>query len=244
MLIFNLLDWLKGCNFAPQNSRHTMAKKQKIRREPTAEEMKKMRLRSSTPLKKVDDALNVNDIIKDDAMLIKVHFVSGLMVKHMSNQEISVAFEQQFGEQLPISKIPNMKRLVRAVYMAEISKNKDEMVAEELMHAEWELRQLQEYWEKSKQPKNKHTHHKAKSDGTELTTYDLKEDTDETIEQIGDLNAMKCIGNVRERVINLLGLNAPKQQPVEDANKGPKSITVNIVGGMRGVKVEDVQEVK
>lgn len=244
MLIFNLLDWLKGCNFAPQNSRHAMAKKQKIRREPTADEMKKMRLRSSTPLKKVDDALNVNDIIKDDAMLIKVHFVSGLMVKHMSNQEISIAFEEQFGEQLPISKIPNMKRLVRAVYMAEISKNKDEMVAEELMHAEWELRELMAYWEKSKNPKKKTVKHDANSDGTELTTYDLHETTDTTEEQIGDLDAMKRIASVRERVINLLGLNAPKQQPVEDVNKGPKSITVNIVGGMREVKVEDVQEVK
>ena len=222
-----------------------MAKTKKIKTEPTAKQLKEMRLRASTPLKKVDDALNVNDIIKDDAMLIKVHFVSDLMVKHMSNSDISAAFEAHFGEPLPVSKVGYMKQLVRAVYMAEISKNKDEMVAEELMHAEWELRQLQEYWEKSKNPKKKHTHHKAKSDGTELTTYDLNEDTDETIEQIGDLNAMKCIGNVRERVIKLLGLEAPKQQPKDDDDKkknGP--ITINIVGNTRMVQAEDAKIVE
>lgn len=237
-------EWLKGCNFAPQNSKFGMSRSNKIRQTPTSDEIKKMRLKASTPLKKVDDALNANEIIKDDAMLIKVHYVSSLMVKHMSNQEISLAFEEHFGEPLPVSRIPNMKRLVRAVYMAEISKNKDEMVAEELMHAEWELRELMEYWEKSKSPKKKTVKHDADSDGTELTTYKLHETTDTTEEQIGDLDAMKRIASVRERVINLLGLNAPKQQLVEDTNKGPKSITVNIVGGMREVKVEDVQEVK
>lgn len=221
-----------------------MAKTKKIKTVPTAKQLKEMRLRASTPLKKVDDALNVNDIIKDDAMLIKVHFVSDLMVKHMSNSDISAAFEAHFGEPLPLSKVGYMKQLVRAVYMAEISKNKDEMVAEELMHAEWELRQLQEYWEKSKQPKNKHTHHKAKSDGTELTTYDLNEDTDETIDQIGDLNAMKCIGNVRERVIKLLGLEAPKQPVKEDDNKRPKGITINIVGNTRTIQAEEAKVVK
>ena len=202
-----------------------------------------MRLRASTPLKKVDDALSVNDIIKDDAMLIKVHYVSDLMVKHMSNQEISLAFEERFGEPLPVSRVTRMKQLVRAVYMAEISKNKDEMVAEELMHAEWELRQLQEYWEKSKNPKKKHTHHKANSDGTELTTYDLDEDTDETIEQIGDLNAMKYIGNVRDRVIRLLGLEAPKQQVKEEDGKKSGPITINIVGQTRMVQAEEAQVV-
>lgn len=236
--------WLKGSNFAAQNS-HFMAKGKKIKTEPTAKQLKEMRLRASTPLKKVDDALNVNDIIKDDAMLIKVHFVSDLMVKHMSNQEISAAFEAQFGEPLPLSRVTYMKQLVRAVYMAEISKNKDEMVAEELMHAEWELRQLQEYWEKSKQPKKKNTHHDADSKGTALTTYKLKEDTDETIEQIGDLNAMKYIGNVRERVIRLLGLEAPKQQPKDDDKDKKKTgpITINIVGNTRMVQTEDAQVV-
>ena len=222
-----------------------MAKSKKIKTEPTAKQMKEMRLRASTPLKKVDDALNVNDIIKDDAMLIKVHYVSDLMVKHMSNQEISMAFEEKFGEPLPLSKVTRMKQLVRAVYMAEISKNKDEMVAEELMHAEWELRQLQEYWEKSKNPKKKRTHHDANSDGTELTTYDLHEDTEETIDQIGDLNAMKYIGNVRDRVIRLLGLEAPKQ-PKEDEGSKKKvgSITINVVGQTRTVPTEDVQVVE
>lgn len=221
-----------------------MAKNKKIKTEPTAKQLKEMRLRASTPLKKVDDALSVNDIIKDDAMLIKVHYVSDLMVKHMTNQDISAAFEEKFGEPLPLSKVTRMKQLVRAVYMAEISKNKDEMVAEELMHAEWELRQLQEYWEKSKNPKKKHTHHKANSDGTELTKYDLDEDTDETIEQIGDLNAMKYIGNVRDRVIRLLGLEAPKQPKEDDGDKRPKGITINIVGQTRTVQAEDAQVVE
>lgn len=221
-----------------------MPRSKKIRTAPTAKELKEMRLRASTPLKKVDDALNVNDIIKDDAMLVKVHFVSGLMVKHMSNQEISLAFEQNFGEELPLSKVTRMKQLVRAVYMAEISKNKDEMVAEELMHAEWELKELMEYWEKSKNPKKKTTHHVADSDGTELTTYKLDETTDQTEEQIGDLDAMKRIAGVRERVINLLGLNAPKQQAKveDDTKRGP--ITINIVGQTRTIQTEEAQVVE
>lgn len=241
-MVYSLQGWLKVSNFAAQNSQF-MAKSKQIKTEPTAKQLKEMRLRASTPLKKVDDALSVNDIIRDDAMLIKVHFVSDLMVKHASNSEISAAFEANFGEPLPLSKVSHMKQLVRAVYMAEISKNKDEMVAEELMHAEWELRELQDYWEKSKHPKKKNTHHVADSDGTDLTTYKLKEDTDETIEQIGDLNAMKYIANVRERVIRLLGLEAPKQQNKdEDKDKNKTgNITINIVGNTRMVKTEDAQ---
>ena len=221
-----------------------MAKKLKIKKEPTAAERKKMQLRASTPLKKVDDALNVTDIIRDDAMLIKVHFVSDLMVKHKSNQEISDEFEARFGEPMPLSKVGRFKNLVRAVYLAEISKNRDDMVAEELMHAEWELRELMAYWEKSKSPKKKTVKHDADSDGTELTTYELHETTETTEEQIGDLDAMKKIAAVRERVINLLGLNAPKQQVQEDNGKKNGKITINIVGQTRGVQVEDVQAVE
>ena len=243
-LIFNLLDWLKGSNFAVAKFTHAMAKKQKIVKEPTAGDIKKIRLRSSTPLEKVEDALSVNDIIKDDVMLIKVHFVSDLMVKHMTNQEISAEFESKFGESLPLSKVSYMKKLVRAVYMAEISANKDELVAEELMHAEWEIRQLQEYWEKSKGIKKKTVKHDADSDGTDLTTYELHETTETTEDQIGDLNAMKVIGSVRERVIKLLGLNAQKQQDDGDSDKRPRTITVNVVGNMREIKVEEAQEVK
>ena len=92
-----------------------MAKTKKIKTEPTAKQLKEMRLRASTPLKKVDDALNVNDIIKDDAMLIKVHFVSDLMVKHMSNSDISAAFEAHFCEQLPLNKDGYKKHLVGSV---------------------------------------------------------------------------------------------------------------------------------
>lgn len=197
---------------------------------------------ASTPLQKVDDALTVDDIVKDDAQLIQVHFIASLMVKHMTLEDMQLEYESKFGESISIAKIRRLKTLAKGVYLAEISKVHDELVAEELMHAEWELRELQSYWEKSKAGKKKTVHHKAVSDGTELTTYDLDETTESLEETFGDLEAMKRINAVRERVIKVLGLEAPKK-PVEDNNK-VNAITINVVGGSKTIEVQDVEEVK
>jgi hypothetical protein len=53
---------------------------------------------------------------------------------------------------------------------------------------------------------------------------------------------MKRINAVRERVIKVLGLEAPKK-PVEDNNK-VNAITINVVGGSKTIEVQDVEEVK
>lgn len=198
---------------------------------------------ASSPLKKVEGALDVNEIIKDDAKLIEVHFISECMVKHLTNKEIQAEYEKEFGKEITYNMITRLKNLTRAVYLAEISHNKDELVAEELMHANWELKELQEYWQKSKRPKKKKVHHVADSDGTELTTYQLDEITETEEEQIGDLDAMKRIAAVRERVIGILGLKAPKEAD-DKGNKGTSGITINIVGQKKDVKVEEAQIVE
>ncbi len=198
----------------------------------------KIKIKASTPLQKVDDALNVEDIIRSEEKLIQVHFISGEMVLHKTNEEIQIAYQQKFGESISLQKVRKLRQLARAVYLAEISKNHDELVAEELMHAEWELRELANYWERSKNGKRKTIKHKAKSDGTELTTYDLDETTDNYEETHGDLDAMKRINDVRERIIKVLGLEAPKK-PVEDSNK-TNAITINIVDRPKTIAVQDV----
>lgn len=212
----------KICNFACEIK--SMERKQKIK--------------TSTPLQKVDDALNVEDIIRSDSKLVQVHFISEQMVLHKTNEEIKQAYLEKFKEPISLTRVGKLRQLARAVYLAEISKNHDELVAEELMHAEWELRELADYWERSKSGKKKKTTHTAKSDGTELTTYDLNETTDNYEETYGDLDAMKRINDVRERIIKVLGLEAPKK-PVEDNTK-TNAITINIVDKPKTIAVQDV----
>lgn len=199
---------------------------------------RKRKFLASAPLKKVDDALTVDGIIKNDEQLIQVHFISELMVRHYTAEQMQVAYKQKFGEEISLSKLGKMKKLVRGVFLAEISHNHDELVAEELMQQEWEMKELIEYWEKSKQGKKKVTHHKANSVGTELTTYNLDETTTQTEHTFGDLDAMKRINDVRERRIKVLGLEAPKK-PAEDSNR-INAVTINVVGGTRNIEVEDV----
>lgn len=199
---------------------------------------RKRKFLASAPLKKVDDALTVDGIIKDDEQLIQVHFISELMVRHYTPEQMQTAYQNKFGREISLSKLGKLKKLVKGVFLAEISQNHDELVAEELMHQEWELKELSEYWERSKQGKKKVTHHKAVSDGTELTTYDLDETTTQTEHTFGDLDAMKRINDVRERRIKVLGLEAPKK-PAEDSNR-INAVTINVVGGTRNIEVEDV----
>lgn len=195
-------------------------------------------IKTSTPLQKIDDALNVEDIVRSDEKLVQVHFVSEQMVLHKTDEEMRQAYNKRFGAEISIREIRKLRQLARAVYLAEISKNHDELVAEELMHAEWELRELSDYWERSKQGKRKVTKHKANSVGTELTTYDLDETTENTEDTYGDLDAMKRINDVHERIIKVLGLEAPKK-PVEDNNK-VNAVTINIVDKPKTVEVQDV----
>lgn len=199
---------------------------------------RKQKIKSSTPLQKVDDALNVEDIVRSDEKLIQVHFISEQMVLHKTNEEMQLAYKNKFGEEISIGKVRRLRQLARAVYLAEISKNHDELVADELMHAEWELRELADYWERSKQGKHKITKHKADSVGTELTTYNLDETTDNFEESHGDLDAMKRINDVRERIIKVLGLEAPKKQ-VDDTNR-VNAVTINIVDKPRTIVAQDI----
>lgn len=199
---------------------------------------RKPMIKASTPLQKIDDALNVEDIIRNDEQLVQVHFISRQMVLHKTSEEMRQAYVKEFGKEISIRMINKLRQLSRAVYLAEISKNHDELVAEELMHAEWELRELSDYWERSKQGKRKMTKHKANSVGTELTTYDLDETTENTEDTYGDLDAMKRINDVHERIIKVLGLEAPKKQ-VEDTNR-VNAVTINIVDKPRSLEVQDV----
>lgn len=212
-----------------------MGRKLKLN-DPTSSDL--ARMKASTPLQKQEDALTVEDIIKNDALMFRVHFMSEMMVESKNNQDIKTLYAARFGEEISNQKISVLKKYVRAVYMTEIARNRDEMVAEELMHANWELNQLKEYWEKSKLGKRKTSKHKANSVGTELTTYKLDETTENFEDTIGDLKAMELIGDVRSRVVKILGLEAPKQQPAD--NNKPNSITINIVDRPKSIEVQDV----
>lgn len=65
----------------------------------------KIKIKASTPLQKVDDALNVEDIIRSEEKLIQVHFISGEMVLHKTNEEIQIAYQQKFGESISLQKV-------------------------------------------------------------------------------------------------------------------------------------------
>lgn len=214
-----------------------MGRKPSINSNPSRKELKT--IKSSTPLQQKEDTLSVGDIIKSDDMMFKVHFMSRMMIEHRTRQEIQTLYKEKFGKDIGYDGIKSLKERVRALYIAETIRTRDEMVADELMQAEWELRELKDYWERSKRSKRKVVRHKANSVGTELTTYNLDEDTETIEETNGDLNAMKCINSVRERVIRILGLEAPKQQPAEQ-NK-PNTITINIVDAPKRIDVQDIQ---
>lgn len=199
------------------------------------------RMKASTPLQKREDVLTAEDIIKNDEMMFQIHFMSEMMMRNKTNKEIQEAYLEKFNESITNYRISVLKKYVRAVYVAEVLHNRDEMVAEELMHANWELTQLKEYWERTKSGKRKIERHKANSVGTDITTYDLDETTENFEETFGDLNALKQIGVVRERIIKVLGLEAPKQQTQD--NTKPNAITINIVDAAkpRTVVAEDVE---
>lgn len=190
-------------------------------------------VKTSTPLQKCDDRLTVADFLHNDQKLVECEFMSQMMVKHKTDEEIKREFEERFCVPISTREVNSLKKMVRAVYLTSISQNRDEMVAEELMHAEWELRELTEYWERSKKKKKTHEHHVSHSEGENGVgvNFDLDEERDFETEQIGDLDAMKYIGKVRERIIRVMGLEAPKKAP-EGANdaKSGKEITINIVG--------------
>ena len=215
-----------------------MGRKKSIIENPTRQDLKNMK--TCTPLQKREDAISTEDIIRSDDAMFKVHFMSKMMLNHRTREEIKEQYEKEFGREISFGEITRLKNMVRQVYLAETIKTRDEMIADELMHAEWELRELQQYWERSKNGKRKVTKHKADSEGTELTIYNLNESTEVEEETIGDLEAMKRINDVRERMIKVLGLEAPKQQTQESTR--PSAITIEIVDVPKKIQVQDIKE--
>lgn len=213
-----------------------MGRKKSIISNPSREDLKN--IKTCTPLQKREDAISTDDIIRSDETMFKVHFMSKMMLNHRTREEIKNEYEKEFGKEIGYAEITRLKTLVRQVYIAETIKTRDEMIADELMHAEWELRELQQYWERSKAGKHKVTKHKADSVGTELTTYNLDESTDVAEDTFGDLEAMKRINDVRERMIRVLGLEAPKQQSQD--NSRPSAITIEIVDSQKKIQVQDI----
>ena len=206
-------------------------------------EKENRRNKLKTPFEKLDDIPAVEDIIKNDAMLVRVAFISSLMVRNMTSQQMREKYTEHFGEEVSQYKITQLRRAARLVYLSQISTNRDEQIAEELMRAEWESNELMNAWDDSKKGGLKKTHHKAKSDGTELTTYDLDEDTEETTRSFGDIRYMEQLGKVRQRVISMLGLEAPKQ-PVQQQNNTVPTVTINVVDRKQPtVNIEEAQVV-
>lgn len=194
-----------------------------------------------TPLKKQDDIPTVEDIIKNDAMYAQIAFVSRLMVYNLTTQELRERYEEEFGEKISAYKINKLRHAARMVYLTQTVTERDSLVAEELMRIDWEAKELMEAWDKSKQGGLKKTKHKANSNGSEMMTYDLDEETIEATRSFGDIRYMEQLGKVRQRYINLLGLEAPKQQAQQQNNTMP-TVTVNIVDSpRRNIVVEDIK---
>lgn len=192
-----------------------------------------------TPLKKMDDLPSVDDIIKDDAMLVRVAFISNLMVRNCTNQQMKEQYEKNFEEEISIHKIVKLRNAARMVYYIQIAQERDAQIAEELMKAEWEARELMEAWDRSKDGTEKKIKHKANSNGSEMMTYDLDEETTQTDRNAGDVKYLEQLGKVRQRVINILGLEAPKQQPTQTTMP---SVTINVVDKQqKSILVEDVK---
>lgn len=191
----------------------------------------------------MDDIPTIDEIIKDDEMLIKIGFVSKLMLYRLTTQQMCERYAKEYGENISQYKMTKLRHAARMVYLTQISKERDEQVAEELMQAEWETRELIGAWEKSKQTANKKTvKHNASqvSDAPELS-YSLDETTESIEETPGDIRYMEQIGKVRQRVVNILGLEAPKQQAQQSNNGNLPTVTINVVGGRRNIQVEDVE---
>ena len=192
-----------------------------------------------TPLQKLDDMPKVEDIIKDDAMLVRVAFISDLMVRNCTNQQMQTLYKERFEEEISCYKINKLRNAARMVYYIQIAQNRNEQIAEELMKAEWEARELMEAWDKSKEGTERKIKHKADSDGSDLMTYNLEEETTQTDKNAGDVKYLEQLSKVRQRVINILGLEAPKQQPVQT---NMPSVTINVVDNQqRNITVEDVK---
>lgn len=194
--------------------------------------------RLKTPLQKCDDIPTVDDIIKDDAMLVRVAFISNLMVRNCTSQQMQVQYKEHFNEDISYYKISKLRNAARMIYYIQIAQERNAQIADELMKAEWEARELMDAWDRSKEGNKKNIKHKAKSDGSEMMTYDLDEETTQTDVTAGDVKYLEQLSKVRQRVINILGLEAPKQQP---AQTNMPSVTINVVDKeQRNITVEDV----
>lgn len=195
-----------------------------------------------TPLKKQDDIPTVEDIIKNDAMYAQIAFVSRMMVYNLTTQELRERYEEEFGEKISVYKINKLRHAARMVYLTQTVTERDSLVAEELMRIDWEAKELMEAWDKSKQGGLKKTKHKANSSGSEMMTYDLDEETIEATRSFGDIRYMEQLGKVRQRYINLLGLEAPKQQ-AQQQNSTTPTVTINVVENKKNITVQDVDVV-
>lgn len=197
-----------------------------------------------TPLQKACNDLSVDDILKSDRRYAQVAYISSLMILGLTNQEMADRYEANFGEKISVSTIIKLKSLTRQVYLAQIGKNRDELLAEHLARADAERRELYAAWEKSKQGKKKRSTKTAHSSGdSPEMCYDLEETVEDVEESAGDIAFLKQIDIINKREIDLLGLNAPKQAP-ESSNAVLPNVVINVVGNRKDIKVEEAKTVE
>lgn len=203
----------------------------------------KSKKKQHTPLEKCDVKFNPTEIISDFKKMVEVNFMSDMMLMNYSYSVIKEKYQEKFGKSISDTSIIKLKKLVKMVYLCQISNNRDEQVAEQLMQADWELRELKLYWEKSKEGKNKTASKKSSSSGdSPEVNYELKEDEEIKENTYGDLEAMKRIDIVQKRIISVLGLEAPKIQ--QETNNTLPTVVVNLVGtNTKKIQVEDVNAV-
>lgn len=95
-------------------------------------------------------------------------------------------------------------------------------------------------WDRSKEESKKKIKHTANSSGSEMMTYDLDEETTQTENNFGDVRYLEQLGKVRQRVINVLGLEAPKQ--ATQTNTTMPAVTINVVESKpKIIQVEDTK---
>ena len=194
-----------------------------------------------TPLEKCGNTLSVDDILKSDRRYAQVGFISSMMIHGYDNKTLAEKYEEHFNEKISVSTIAKLKNLARQVYLAQIGKNRDELVAEHLARADAERRELYDAWEKSKNGKHKKSVKTATSRGdSPEMNYDSEETTEDFEESAGDINFLKQIDAVNKREIELLGLNAPKQA-AENPNAVLPNVVINVVGNRKDIKVEEAE---
>lgn len=198
------------------------------------------RKKKANLIKRNDNQVNVGNLLRTDKDYVEAMFISELMSLSLKPDEMLARFSEKFGYDITVGRLRNLKQKVRLIFIAQIGRNREEQVADLLMEAEWETRELKDYWERSKQGEKKQSKHKANSSGDESMNYTLDETTTEVVNKNGDIEVFKRLNDIEQRKIKVLGLEAPKADASQQQSANTPAFTINIVNSRKDL--ENIQE--